>query len=502
MKVEKTTFKTETALRNILSESLVEGRLILPPEKADIARVLFVHGKVHMNTEPADGKMFMDGSAVFCVVYMDSDGNIDAFESTSPFRHSEDLAGADANTRAYARGTMKEIEYKIEDGRTVYVKGIAAFNITGSVSQTHDAMCCAQSDDIQVKTVCHRLPATKDYIKHTASFKEDVRVPQSMPRADKVLHAQAYAVVGSVRTEDLKIVVEGHIKMMVVYLSEDKNAPLQHFYESVPFGEIISCETAVSGGTVMAEADMYDVSIDIAEAESDILQLSAKINIICTTKTYSDTQLMADAYSLRNRLNVKHCRCAYQDTALSGCAKAIARCNISVPETMPPASRIVCISASPMIATVVPHTDRVYIDGLMVYTMCYTSQQGMQSLKGDVPFEAEIQMEGILSAHDVYVDADVEYCTFEGAGREISVKIMMDARIRAYTSGDLSLVSDIAETDEAAPMRGGVTVYFADGGESPWDIAKRYATTQDAVKKFNPDIGESAAAGQKILIVG
>ena len=160
------------------------------------------------------------------------------------------------------------------------------------------------------------------------------------------------------------------------------------------------------------------------------------------------------------------------------------------------------MSASPMIATVVPHTDRVYIDGLMMFTMCYTSQQGMQSLKGDVPFEAEIQMEGILSVHDVCVDADVEYCAFEGAGREISVKIMMDARIKAYTTGDLRLVSNIIETDEAAPAGSGVTIYFADGGESPWDIGKRYATTQDAVKNFNPDIGESAAAGQKILIVG
>ena len=293
----------------------------LPPEKADIARILFVHGKVHLSAEPADGKVFMDGSAVFCVVYMDEEGNIDAFESTSPFRHSEDMANADANMRAYARGTMKEIEYTIEDGRTVYVKGIVAFGITGSISQTHDVINCAESEDIQVKTVCHRLPATRDYIKHTAVLKEDVRVPQSMPRADKILHANAYAVVGSVKTENLKIVVEGHIKMMVVYLSEDKSAPLQYFYESIPFGEIISSETASEGGTIMADADMYDLSVDIAEAESDILQLSAKINIVCTTKMYNDTKLMADAYSLKKKLNVQHCRCAYQDTALAAAPK-------------------------------------------------------------------------------------------------------------------------------------------------------------------------------------
>jgi LysM repeat protein len=55
---------------------------------------------------------------------------------------------------------------------------------------------------------------------------------------------------------------------------------------------------------------------------------------------------------------------------------------------------------------------------------------------------------------------------------------------------------------DEAPMRNqGITIYFADGGETTWDIAKRYTTTLDTVKKFNPEIGDIAEAGQKILIM-
>ena len=158
---------------------------------------------------------------------------------------------------AYAKGRMKEVEYTVEDGRTVYVRGIVSFGITGSVTQTHDAMSCVESPDMQVRTECRALPATKDHIKHTLVLKEDVRVPQSMPRADKILHADAYATVGTVKTEDLKIIVEGSIKMMVVYLSEDKSAPLQYFYESIPYGEILPSESASDGDIITADADMY-----------------------------------------------------------------------------------------------------------------------------------------------------------------------------------------------------------------------------------------------------
>ena len=45
----------------------------------------------------------------------------------------------------------------------------------------------------------------------------------------------------------------------------------------------------------------------------------------------------------------------------------------------------------------------------------------------------------------------------------------------------------------------GITIYFADG-ESTWDIAKQYATTPDNIKRFNPDMGDSVAPGQKVLI--
>lgn len=502
MKVQKSSFKTETACNTKISESLVEGRLSLPPEKSDIERVLFVQGKVHVNAEPTDGKVFMDGNVKFSVVYMGSDGSIDSFESSSPFRHSEDVESSSAGMHVYAKGSIKEIEYTVEDKHAVYVKGIVSMNIGGSSENSSEAITGTESPDMQVKMFKQRLACTKEYKKETAVIREDIRVPQSMPRAEKILYSDAYAVVKSVKTEELKIVVEGEIKMMILYLSEDKGAPLQYFYESLPFGEIFTSESVSPGDVVVADADMFNMTVDIAEDASDIFRMYTKINIVCSVKTFTDIEYMEDAYLLKNKLDVKYKDYAYRDMALSGCVKSIARCAISVPDTQPSVSRIVCMKASPVIATATPSTDRIYLDGLMMFTICYASSEGMRSYCGEVPFEAEAQMEGIVSTHDVEVTADVEYCSFEGAGRDVSVKFMMDIGIKAYTQNSFRLVSDVTETAETTPAKKGVTIYFAGGGESVWDIAKRYSTTLDIVKKFNPDIGENVDQGQKVLIMG
>lgn len=502
MKVQKSTFQTESAYKAKVSESIVEGKLSLPVEKNDIGRVLFVHGKVNANTEPTDGKVFMDGNVTFSVVYMSAEGNVDAFESASPFRHTEEMEGAGAGMNVYAKGGVKEVQYTVEDSRTIAVKGIVSMMISSSMDMSCEGISGADAADMQVKMHTGKMACTKDYKKETVVMREDIRVPQSMPRAERILFYDAYAVVKSIKTEELKIIVEGDVKMMILYQSEDKSAPLQYFYESVPFGEIVSSENVMAGDVVVADTDMYDMKVDIAEETSDVFRMYSKMNIMCSIKTMRDVEYLEDAYSLKKKLDVTYEKHSYRHTALSGCTKAIARTAIDIPETEPSVSRVVCMKACPRISAATPGTDRVYLEGLMMYTICYASPEGMWSYKGEVPFEAEAQMEGLKASHDVDVSAEVEYCSFEGAGRDISVKFMMDVSIKAYEMGDFMMVKEMEETEESPPMKKGITIYFADGGESTWDIAKRYSTTLDIVKKFNPDIDDRAAQGQKILIMG
>ena len=83
--------------------------------------------------------------------------------------------------------------------------------------------------------------------------------------------------------------------------------------------------------------------------------------------------------------------------AVSGCAKAIARVNITVPENKPGISRVVCIKANPVVLSAELGTDRVMMEGVMMYTVCYFSPDGMQSYSGSAPFEAEAQLEGLTA---------------------------------------------------------------------------------------------------------
>ncbi len=501
MKVNKAIIKMESACQPVLSESLVEGRLSLPADRTDIERVLFIQGRIYVNAEPAEGKVFMDGNVEFTVVYIGIDGGIDAFEAVSPFRHTEDMAGAGTGMTITARGSVREVSFSVDDGRYVNVKGVVSVQLKGSVIKSCEAVTGVEPPALQTKMSSRMLKVTRDQRRDTAYIREDVRVPQTMPVAEKVLFADAYAIVRSVRTEDLKVIVEGDIKLSVLYLSADKSAPLQQMSETMPFGQIIASEGIAAGDTVFADVALSDVRVSIADEASDILRLSARMIVSSVARGDIETTFLEDAYSLQNKLNVQYDNQSCKEIALAGNARAVARSTITVPSSQPAVSRIICLRAMPSVAAVRPGNDRVYIEGLMMYTMCYYSSEGMWSYSGETQFEAEVSIEGVNPDYDVEICADVESCTFDGTGRDISVKFMMDVEIRAFAQTDLRLVSGLSETEERAAVRQGITIYFADGGESTWDIAKRFATTLETVRKFNPEIGDMAEAGQKILIM-
>jgi hypothetical protein len=500
MKVQKTSLQTETADREVLSESLVEGRLSLPSEKADIDRILFIQGRAHVMAEPTDGRIFMDGSVVFSVVYISDSGDIESFDASSPFRHSEEMPGAGPGMTVMAKGNVRDIEYSADDSHSVYVKGIVSVSLRGTMPRSIETVSGAGEPNLQVKVARQPLTATREIKRDTLMLREDVRIPQSMPMAVRILFSDAYPVIRSVHAEDMKIIVEGELKITALYISEDRGAPLQQLNESVPFGQIVPADNMQPDDAVVADANLMDFALSTAEDAGDILRVNARVNLVCGTRAVRDAEYMEDAYSLANRLNVSYADQSCRQLRRWGCVRAFTRSSVTIPATQPGVSRVVCFKATPVILAVRPGEGRVYLEGLMMFTMCYTSPDGMYSHSGETPFEAEALMDGITAADEIEANADVESAVCEGTGRDLSVKLMLDVALRAYTEVNIHLVTDLKDTEEPNVRNSGITIYFADGGESTWDIAKRYATTPDNIKKFNPDIGDNAVPGQKVLI--
>ncbi len=206
------------------------------------------------------------------------------------------------------------------------------------------------------------------------------------------------------------------------------------------------------------------MNVSVADEASDVLRLSARMTSIVCAVRGEQVEFLEDAYSLSNELTLDHQEQVCRYPVLSGNAHTIARSAISVPASRPGVSRVICLKGVPSIASALPGVDRVYIEELMMYTVCYYSPEGMW-VYGRKPFESEVLLDGITPEHDVEVRAG-ESCMFEGTGARYQRQVY-DGCTRAgiRTKPHTNQGGRAAETDEPAAVHRGITIYFADGGE-------------------------------------
>ncbi len=81
--------------------------------------------------------------------------------------------------------------------------------------------------ELQTRMAKQRFMTTREQRRETAYIREDLRVPQAMPTADKILFADAYAWSAACATRILRSSWKVISSSLCWHLSADKSAPLQ-----------------------------------------------------------------------------------------------------------------------------------------------------------------------------------------------------------------------------------------------------------------------------------
>ena len=90
--------------------------------------------------------------------------------------------------------------------------------------------------------------------------------------------------------------------------------------------------------------------------------------------------------------------------------------------------------------------------------------------------------------------------TLNGGG-SIDLRAVLGLSLRSYKNEIITPITSIdiiEETDEKAKPY--ITIYFAQNGDTLWNIAKRYKTTVDALKECNGLTDDKLSIGQQIRI--
>lgn len=490
-----------TLMKNIWvrgSQALLEGVLKLPEGMEEISSILDVSAFAEIDgQEVAEDRMSADGTARFTVLYMSKKGNIDSFETECKFKHSVAEEGVMPSMGITASAEVQEINFRCTDGVSVTVRAELNIDLTCSENQDVEVLSVSGLPEcVEARSSEMLLPLMRSERQTKAYISTELRVPQSMPPVQRILLCRGYTSPKTIESEEGRIIVEGDLRVFVVYLSADKNAPLQYFSETVSFGEIVSDPECTSGTDVTADARLERLSADVSTDNEDILCISAVASLTTSCRDVVKAELIEDMYARGHSAELSIMPINTCVPKLLEPQKKVLRLGIDIPESAPEAARVLYTYARPEIVSVQREQERLFIDGVMHFLICYTtSDSGIKSTRASVPFETEMSSGSAVGTCQVY--ANCEYTSTEGSGRELEAKCCLDFTMYDCRNCGYSVVADANLIPEPSPDPPGIVVYFSDGRETGWDIAKRFRVRKNSIG----DDSEPLLRGTKVVLI-
>ena len=503
MELLREAVKIEKLIGTLEEQALVEGEVSLPSSKNDIESVLFVEARVGMDSaEGLEGRVMMEGTVVFNVIYRSTDGEITSFESSSNFKHNIDFGPADTGVDCEVAAQVQQVEYTVADRRRLNASAVV--NLACTVTQQQEVSIVSgvdENSDLQQINDTIYIP-TLLRGSDRLQISEDAMLNQGLPGVEEILGVSGYGRIKSARAELDRLVVEGEAKIWLVYHGGEEE-PLVATTLSVPFSGIMEMEGLEESANVFASVRLSEIFVAPIDEGSRMLSVDFVANLNAVAVQLAEYPVIQDCYSLSSEVTLEKETLSCRQIKGHGYGKCVVKENMVLPGGMPPIDKVAMANASAMITSKQALYGKVAVEGILFIGVVYlTQEQDLRSLNVQTAFSGEIDVSDVTENMEIEITADIESIYVNGLGNEFEVKVILDAEVTGFINSEMDAVTDITFTPKEKSLSGGITIYFASEGETPWSVAKKFNTKVDIICKYNPEIQDADALkeGQKLYL--
>jgi hypothetical protein len=504
--------KVDQTVGQELSQALVEGDVVVPEAKPDIARVLDVDGTVVVNSkEVIQDRVMVEGVVRCTVLYVgQSDSQlIESLETEIGFTHYLDMPGAKPNMLSTLKCQVEHVEYEVINSRKLNIKTVV--NLQGRVNDVIQLEVIQNFKDMpNVQMLKDKIAVSRSQGQGSsqAIVREDLELEEGMPSIQKILKKNASIKVNDRKVMDNRVVIEGDIKIQLLYVCDEPNEPLQHVSYDMPFTHSVDIVGAYQGLECAADVWVQELFVEPREdinGEMRVLNVEAVIAAEARVFETETKELLIDAYCPGLSIQPKKRKIKLTQVVGEAQDQVVVKDSMTFPENVPQAARVLHVEAKPIVTDQHISDGKVVIEGVLVSKVIYQSTDpsyGPASIKEDIPFRQSVGVEGAQEDMECQSQLVIDHvnCTLI-APDEVEFRAVMTAEVSVFTSVEKEVFLDVEVEELKQGEDSGIFVYFVQPGDSLWSIAKKYNTTIASILKYNAiDESQVLTPGDKLLI--
>lgn len=483
--------------------------IIVPDSKPDIGSVVSVDGMISITgKEVMQDRAVINGNVKINILYIPADDNnlIKSIESMQNFNYVMELGGLRQNMILNLYTFIDKMSANVLNSRKLNIDCI--LNFIGEAVNEENLMYIDNIDcnDIKFRTKEITTLKMQSCIEKGLNFNEEIEVPMGKPSVCEILKIKPEIINKEIKAVNNKIILRGNMEITTVYLSDIDGDTVQFMTHEIPLNEVIDCPEVTEDAVCDFEIGFNNFNYilkDNSDNEKRIIKICC--DILLKNKAYEEMKItpVIDAYGLKNKTTLEKCVYNY-DEFINKIAGQFSLKEIAEFKNCKDIQKVLCLDMKCDIKNVIASNNYVKIEGDILCSLLYMSLNcEVCSVKTKIPFTHSIECNG--ADESILCDLKVEICSYSYnivSSDELELRINLEYKLRIKKYITQEIVSDIICDEEITESaKRGITIFFCDGNENLWDIAKKYKTTIDDIMTANELKGEDEVVkGMKLLI--
>ena len=486
-------------------EQGVDCDVTLPDYCPDIMRII----KCTVSTSITGSKLIgdratADGNAKIRIIYTDEKNKVFCYDQDYPFSKYAELNSALDDAFLSCSTKTEYVNCRAVSKRRIDVHGAFSirFRVMGSKSKT--LISDAVGEGIQLKRKALDIDDVIAVTTQVFEIPQVENVGDNNAGIGKILDVFASPILHESKIIKGKILVKGELAVRVLYCSDIGNNETCTLSANIPFNEIV--EAAAVTDECKVDIKMH-VSRITAEPKTDndgeyrYMNINAEVTAQVTAYMKQSIKIITDAYSTEQEVNTTYTPMDFQCLKSTINESIVCKQNLDVSSMKP--QKLYAFSVSAPESRSRAEDDRIIISGKVPVNLIVIDSEGIPVL-----CEREAEFEFSKAVDDAGSACCVPHVSLGGCFANLTSDGKVDFKAELFLNTTVTknirekaLTSlDIEEGKNKKEKKPSVVIYFCSGGESVWDIARRYNTTVEEIMQEN-DLGADYLENKRMLLI-
>lgn len=489
-------------------QTFIESEIVVPDKKADVYDIIKTEGYISLKKiEVADGKIICRGSFNYNVIYIADDkttvsgidGRIDINETIEKENIVQDM-----EYMLYPE--VEHVDCTIMNERKIRVG--ALMNVRGSLfdkKRLDIVKDVSQVDGIQKyrKEISYQdivgIEKTESIIRDTISVNTE--------EIQSIISLNPNAKIKETRIADNKVIVGGVLEVNPLACTFDGDL-VELDKMGIDFTQFVEVPGVCDGMTEEVMLFMGDFNYSFkqnGDSNTAILDIDCTIGSKVKVSDETTREVLQDAYSPQKILKFDHRAIDVNKVLHSGLENFIVKETIKNDKDDIQIKDVVSICPNISIENTYTENDKSIVQGIIRIDILYVPVEGLRMvyrINEEIPFEHDIDISDLTDTCKVFNTVYIDKVDFDLNRDEIDLSIKVKRFIEVVDKKSESFIvkgDDLGIYDlTKAPS---IIVYICKEGDSLWNIAKKYNTTEEEIAQVNEIKVEEPLKAGKCLIL-